>query len=75
MRHILVASCMLVFGLVVTFGAASVLQATAIAHANKSAEPFVIEAAREPAKPFGKVRVTPVSSRSGEQARLVRVSG
>lgn len=75
MRHILVAASMLVFALVVTFGAASVLQATAIAHANKSAEPFVIEAARDSGKPLGKERVTPVSSRSGQQARLVRVSG
>lgn len=75
MRHILVAACMLVFGLVVTFGAASVLQATAIAHANKSAEPFIIEAAQDPAKSFGKERVMPVTSRSGQQARLVRVSG
>lgn len=47
MRHIIVAASMLVVALVVTFGAASILQVRAIAAGPSSNEPFVIiEAAR-----------------------------
>ncbi|UYN95771.1 MAG: hypothetical protein KIT25_02135 [Enhydrobacter sp.] len=73
MRHILVGTTMLVFALMVTFGAASVLQFNAIAHANKSAEPFVIEAATEPMKP-ARERAAP-TLRSRDHVQFVRVSG
>jgi hypothetical protein len=47
MRHIVVATSMLVVALVVTFGAASVLQGRAIAAGPTNSEPFVIiEAAK-----------------------------
>ena len=49
MRHIIVASAMLVVALVVTFGAASVLQGWAIAAGPGTSEPFVIIEAAKPA--------------------------
>ena len=49
MRHIIVASSMLVIALVVTFGAASILQGRAIAAGPSSNEPFVIIEAAKPA--------------------------
>ena len=49
MRHIVIASAMLVVALVVTFGAASILQGRAIAAGPSSNEPFVIIEAAKPA--------------------------
>lgn len=49
MRHIIVAASMLVVALVVTFGAASVLQGRAIAAGPTNNEPFVIIEAAKPA--------------------------
>jgi hypothetical protein len=72
MRHLIVAAGMLVFGLVVTFGAASVLQFNAIAHANKSAEPFIIEASKSSAKPSRERTASTV--RSAQNVRIVQAS-
>ena len=74
MRHIFVAASMLMFALLATFSAASVLQFSAIAHANKSAEPFVIEAAKPLAKPASERSVSSMF-RSRDTAHIVRVSG
>jgi hypothetical protein len=49
MRHIIVASAMLVVALVVTFGAASILQSRAVAAGPGTNEPFVIIEAAKPA--------------------------
>ena len=49
MRHIIIASAMLVVALVVTFGAASILQSRAVAAGLSSNEPFVIIEAAKPA--------------------------
>jgi hypothetical protein len=49
MRHIIIASSMLVVALVVTFAAASILQGRAIAAGPSSNEPFVIIEAAKPA--------------------------
>ena len=49
MRHIIIASSMLVVALVVTFGAASILQSRAVAAGPSSNEPFVIIEAAKPA--------------------------
>jgi hypothetical protein len=49
MRHIIIASGMLVVALIVTFGAASILQGRAIAAGSSSNEPFVIIEAAKPA--------------------------
>jgi hypothetical protein len=46
MRHIIVATTMLVVALVVTFAAASVLQGVAVANGRMDNEPYVVEAAR-----------------------------
>lgn len=47
MRHIIIASSMLIAALVITFGTASILQGRAIAAGPSSNEPFVIiEAAK-----------------------------
>jgi hypothetical protein len=43
MRHFIIGAAMLVIGLVVTFGAASVLQGMAEANRTVTAEPFTIE--------------------------------
>ena len=51
MRHIIVASAMLVGALVITFGAASILQGRAVAAGPGTNEPFVIIEAAKPA-PF-----------------------
>ena len=62
MRHMIVATTMLVVALVVTFGAASVLQGVAMAKGPASAEPFVIVEAAKPAPArvtASKERVTP----------------
>ena len=48
MRHMIVAAAMLVVALVVTFGAASVLQGVAMAKGPASSEPFVIIEAAKP---------------------------
>jgi hypothetical protein len=55
MRHIIVATTMLVVALVVTFAAASLLQGVAIANGRANNEPYVlVEAAKPtPAKPMG----------------------
>jgi hypothetical protein len=50
MRHLIVATTMIVAALVITFGTASVLQGVATAHVAQP-EPFVIEAARPAVKP------------------------
>ena len=49
MRHIIIASAMLVVALVITFGAASILQGRAVAAGPSSNEPFVIIEAAKPA--------------------------
>ena len=49
MRHIIIASAMLVVALMVTFGAASFLQGRAVAAGSSSNEPFVIIEAAKPA--------------------------
>ena len=49
MRHIIIASGMLVVALIVTFCAASILQGRAIAAGSSSNEPFVIIEAAKPA--------------------------
>jgi hypothetical protein len=50
MRHLIVASTMIMVALVITFGTASVLQGVATAHVAQP-EPFVVEAARPAVKP------------------------
>ncbi|HYD07051.1 MAG TPA: hypothetical protein VEC60_15050 [Reyranella sp.] len=49
MRHIIVATTMLVVALVVTFAAASVLQGVAVANGSANNEPYVIVEATKPA--------------------------
>jgi hypothetical protein len=57
MRHLFVATTMILVALVVTFGTASVLQGVATAKGSSTPEPFVVEA--KPAKPApAKERVT-----------------
>lgn len=51
MRHMIVATTMLMVALVVTFGAASVLQGVAMAKGPTNTEPFVIIEAAKPAPP------------------------
>jgi hypothetical protein len=46
MRHIIIGAAMLVIGLVVTFGAASVLQGMAVANRTATTEPFTIDKIR-----------------------------
>jgi hypothetical protein len=60
MRHIIVATTMLVVALVVTFAAASVLQGVAVANVQSNNEPYVVvEAAKAPMKASGgKERLT-----------------
>ena len=60
MRHIIVATTMLVAALVVTFAAASVLQGVAVASVQSNNEPYVVvEAAKAPMKAVGtKERLT-----------------
>ena len=61
MRHIMVATTMLVVALVVTFAAASVLQGVAVASGRTNNEPYVVvEAAKSaPMKAVGtKERIT-----------------
>ncbi len=50
MRHLIVATTMIVTALVITFGTASVLQGVATAHVAQP-EPLVVEAARPAVKP------------------------
>jgi len=50
MRHLIVATTMIMVALVITFGTASVLQGVATAHVARP-EPFVVEAARPALKP------------------------
>ena len=49
MRHMIVAATMLMVALVVTFGAASLLQGAAMANGPTNTEPFVIIEAAKPA--------------------------
>jgi hypothetical protein len=49
MRHIIVATTMLVVALVVTFAAASVLQGVAVANGQANNEPYVVVEAAKPA--------------------------
>jgi hypothetical protein len=60
MRHIIVATTMLVVALVVTFAAASVLQGVAVANGRANNEPYLVEAAKTaPMKQVGgKERLT-----------------
>ena len=48
MRHIIVATTMLVFALGVTFAAASVLQGVAVANGRTDNEPYVVVDAKSP---------------------------
>ncbi|MBS0526228.1 MAG: hypothetical protein JSS04_21545 [Proteobacteria bacterium] len=48
MRHIIVATTMLVVALGVTFAAASVLQGVAVANGQMDNEPYVMEVAKPP---------------------------
>ena len=48
MRHIIVATTMLVVALVVTFAAASVLQGVAVANGRMDNAPYVVEATKPP---------------------------
>jgi hypothetical protein len=50
MRHLIVATTMIMVALVITFGTASVLQGVATAHVAQP-EPFVVEAARPAVRP------------------------
>jgi hypothetical protein len=43
MRHFIIGAAMLVVALIVTFGAASVLQGIAVANRTVSAEPFTLD--------------------------------
>jgi hypothetical protein len=61
MRHIIVATTMLMIALAVTFTAASVLQGAAVAKSGANSEPYVVVEAAKPswAKPVGnKERLT-----------------
>jgi hypothetical protein len=49
MRHMIVATTMLMVALAVTFGAASVLQGVAMAKGPTNSEPFVVIEAAKPA--------------------------
>jgi hypothetical protein len=49
MRHIIVATTMLVVALVVTFAAASVIQGVAVASGRTNSEPYVVVEAAKPA--------------------------
>ena len=65
MRHLIVATTMIVAALVITFGTATVLQSVATAHVAQP-EPFVVEAARPAIKPIAiKERVTPQTRSAG----------
>ncbi len=65
MRHIIIAASMLVVALVVTFGAASILQVRAVAAGPSSNEPFVIiEAARS-----APLKAAPTKDRVPSQSR------
>ena len=58
MRHLIVATTMIMAALVITFGTASVLQGVATVHVAQP-EPFVVEAARPAVKPAAlKARMT-----------------
>jgi hypothetical protein len=46
MRHFIVGTALLVVSLIVTFGAASVLQGMAVANRTASAEPFTVDKIR-----------------------------
>lgn len=51
MRHVIVGAALLVLGLVLTFGAASVLQSIATANRTVTAEPFIIDKIRPDTAP------------------------
>ena len=76
MRHIIWAAVMLLAGLGITMGTANVLQSAAIARANVSSEPFVIETAKSPAKPSTVAKERVATSRSREtHVRTVSLAG
>jgi hypothetical protein len=66
MRHLIVGAALLVAGLVVTFGAASVLQGMAVANRTVSAEPFTIDRIRPDASANRGLRNEP----AGRSARF-----
>lgn len=65
MRHIIIASSMLIAALAITFGAASILQGRAVAAGPSSDEPFIIVDAAKP--PPAKAMTT--KERTTSQAR------
>jgi hypothetical protein len=67
MRHMIVATTMLVVALVVTFGAASVLQGVAMAKGPTNTEPFVIIEAAKPAPAKATVQKDRMTSQSRER--------
>ena len=68
MRHLIVATAMLVVALVVTFGTASVLQGVAMAKGPASNEPFVIIEAAKPGPAKATVNKERVTSQSRERS-------
>ncbi len=76
MRHIIWAAVMLLAGLGITMGTANVLQSAAIARANVSSEPFVIETAKSQTKPSTVIKDRVTTSRSREtHVRTVSLAG
>lgn len=63
MRHFIIGAAMLVAGLIVTFGAASVLQGIAVANRTVSTEPFTIDKIRPDANAGRGVRDEPAARR------------
>lgn len=63
MRHVIVGAALLVLGLVLTFGAASVLQSIATANRAVTTEPFTIDKIRPETSPHRAPRNEP-SARS-----------
>ena len=68
MRHLIVATAMLVVALAVTFGTASVLQGVAMAKGPASNEPFVIIEAAKPGPAKATVNKERVTSQSRERS-------
>ena len=71
MRHFIIGAIMLVVGLAVTFGAASVLQGLAVANRTVTAEPFTIDKIRPDATTNRGLRNEPAARSVGLANRRV----
>ena len=71
MRHVIIGAALLMFGLVVTFAAASVLQGMAVANRTVTAEPFTIDRIRPDANANRGQRDEPPAARSTSFGRRI----